>query len=274
MRVAAVQFAPVFGALTRNIARMEELVASERAGCYVLPELALSGYLFESADEARALGQAADDPAFDGLADLAREREAAIIVGFAEIAGDELFNASLLLTPDGRRIVYRKIHLFDDEKSIFSPGDRPPGVHEVGGVRLGLMICFDWIFPETARSLAVAGADILCHSANLVLPYCQDAMVTRAIENRVFAIVANRTGREERGNRRLEFTGLSEIVAPTGRVLVRAGRDTEEVVFADIEPSEARNKQVTPRNDIMADRRTHLYRLGPRGELVRPRDDS
>jgi predicted amidohydrolase len=262
MKVAAVQFGPEFGATRRNLARMEALVAGTYADLYVLPELALSGYLFESRDEAWSLAQAPDDDAFNGLAGLARERGAVVIVGFAERAGSALYNASLLIRPGGARSVYRKIHLFDSEKTIFEPGDRPTEVHEFGGIRLGLMICFDWIFPETARSLAVLGADILCHSANLVLPYCQDAMVTRAIENRVFAITANRTGREERAGASLRFTGRSEIVAPKGEVIARAGSDDDEVLVADIDPTLARNKRVTPRNDIMADRRPDLYRLG------------
>ncbi len=262
MKVAAVQFFPEFGAMERNLARMSELVADVRADLYVLPELAVSGYLFESESEARTLAQAPDSSAFDGLAELAHERGAAIVVGFAELARDDLYNSSLLITPEGKRQVYRKIHLFYGEKDVFQPGDRPPEVHEAAGARLGLMICFDWIFPETARSLAVLGADILCHSANLVLPYCQDAMVTRCIENRVFAVTANRTGSEERAGKKLGFTGLSEIVTPAGQILVRAGEDSEEVIVATIDPSEARDKWVTPQNNIMTDRRTHLYRLG------------
>lgn len=273
MRIAAVQFGPEFGAMEQNIERMEQLVRQESADLYVLPELAVSGYLFESPAEARLMGQAPDSGAFDGLSVLASERDACIILGFAELSRDDLYNSALLLRPDGSRAVYRKIHLFHEEKNIFTPGDRAPEVHDVGGVRLGLMVCFDWIFPETARSLAVLGADILCHPSNLVLPYCQDAMVTRAIENRVFAVTCNRIGREERDGRELSFTGMSEIVTPMGEILVRAGKDSEEVVLAEIDPTEARNKHVTPQNDIMSDRRPHLYTLGPSGERMTPKDD-
>ncbi|MBD3366716.1 MAG: hypothetical protein GF405_00910 [Candidatus Eisenbacteria bacterium] len=262
MKVAAIQFCPEFGAMEHNLGRMEELVARERADLYVLPELAVSGYLFESESEARALAQPPDSRAFNGLSDLADRQSAAVVVGFAEVSNGELYNSSLIISPDGGRAVYRKIHLFADEKDIFAPGDRPPEVHDIGGVRLGPMICFDWIFPETARSLAVLGADILCHSANLVLPYCQEATVTRCIENRVFAVLSNRTGTEERGDRRLRFTGMSEIVTPSGQILVRADEEGDEVVVADIDPTEARNKFVTPKNDVMADRRPELYCLG------------
>jgi predicted amidohydrolase len=125
-----------------------------------------------------------------------------------------------------------------------------------------MMICFDWIFPETARSLALAGADIICHPANLVLSYCQDAMITRCVENRVFAVTANRTGSESRAGATLRFTGLSEIVAPDGGVLARAGVEAEEVIVREIDPFEARDKAVTPQNDVLGDRRPDLYRLG------------
>jgi predicted amidohydrolase len=262
MRVGVLQFAPVFGDVRGNLEKVEAMIARERAELFVAPELALSGYTFESREEAAALAQ---DPAasqFDGLARLARAKGAAIILGFAERAGSLVFNSSVLIAPDGSRAVYRKIHLFDREKLFFVPGDRPPSIVEVAGVRIGMMICFDWIFPELARSLAIQGADILCHPANLVLPYCQDAMITRCIENRVFAATANRTGVEERAGQRLAFTGMSQIVAQNGRVLARASGDRDEVLLAEIAPWDAREKWVTPANHVLADRRPLLYTLG------------
>ncbi|MFH1502559.1 MAG: nitrilase-related carbon-nitrogen hydrolase [Candidatus Eisenbacteria bacterium] len=261
MRVAVVQMRPEFGDVARNRERAESMVASEKADLYVLPELCLSGYLFESREEAVALAHAPDDGVFDGLAALSRSAGAAIVVGFAEIAGASLFNSSVLLAPDGSRAVYRKIQLFWGEKLIFEPGDRPPAVVEAAGARLGMMICFDWIFPEVARSLALGGAQILCHSANLVLPYCQAALVTRCIENRVFAACANRVGTETRAGKTLTFTGMSEIVAPNGEILARGSVDGEDVLVAEVDPTLADDKAVTPENDILGDRRTELYRL-------------
>jgi predicted amidohydrolase len=261
MKAAAVQFEPVFGDVRGNAHRLLELVASVEADLFVMPELALSGYLFESTDEAAGLAQTPNGREFDGLADLARGKDAVVILGFAERAAEGLYNSSLLLAPDGRREVYRKIQLFNTEKEIFLPGNRPPAVVDTEHGRLGMMICFDWIFPEVARSLALLGADILCHSTNLVLPYCQDAMVTRCIENRVFAITANRVGTENRAGAELTFTGQSEIVTPRGRILERAGVTGECVLVQEIDPTEARDKRITPRNDIRVDRRTDLYRL-------------
>jgi predicted amidohydrolase len=261
MKVGVVQLHPAFGDVEGNLEKVMERVSSEDAELFVLPELVLSGYVFESREEAASLAQEAGSSVFEPLSELAARKGASIVIGFAELCGDLLYNSSMLLTSEGGRSVYRKIQLFCDERSIFEPGDSPPHVVEVDGVRLGMMVCFDWIFPEVARTLALSGADILCHSANLVLPYCQDAMVTRCIENRVFALTANRVGTEERGGSSFTFTGRSQIVAPNGKILARAEVEGERVLVAEIDPSMARNKSVTDVNDVFSDRRPELYRL-------------
>jgi len=262
MRAGVVQFKPDFGDVEGNLERITSMIAGEEADLFVLPELALSGYIFESRDEAASFAQSSDATEFDGLAALAAEKRATIVVGFAESATDGLFNSSLLLAPDGTRSVYRKVQLFSKEKSIFDPGNRSPEVVEVDGVRLGMMICFDWIFPEIARTLALKGADILCHSTNLVLPYCQDAMVTRCIENRVFAVTSNRVGTESRAGEELTFTGRSQVLGTKGDILVRAEVDGESILVAELDHTLARDKSITPENHVVTDRRPALYELG------------
>jgi predicted amidohydrolase len=261
MRVGVVQFEPAFGDIKGNRDRLLGMIEGEVAGLFVLPELVLSGYIFESREEATSLSQQPDGEEFLPVAALAAEKEAAIVLGFAERAGDELYNSSILIAPDGSRSVYRKIQLFCDEKRIFDPGDRAPSVVEVGGVRLGMMICFDWIFPEVARTLTLKGADVLCHAANLVLPFCQDAMVTRCIENRVFALTANRIGTEARAGQELTFTGRSQVVTPKGEILTRADVTGEGVFVVEIDPALARDKSITKVNDVFTDRRPELYDL-------------
>lgn len=262
MRTGVVQFRPEFGDVAGNLDRLLSMVSSEEADLFVLPELALSGYVFESRDEAKSLSQDPAGDEFSAVAALAHEKNATIVLGFAERAGDGLYNSSILIAPDGTTSVYRKIQLFHNEKRIFDPGDKAPGIVEVDGVRLGMMICFDWIFPEVARTLALKGADILCHSTNLVLPFCQDAMVTRCIENRVFALTSNRVGTEARAGGKFTFTGRSQVVTPRGQILTRAEVDGEGVFVVDIDPMEARNKAVTETNDVLGDRRPELYELG------------
>jgi predicted amidohydrolase len=123
-----------------------------------------------------------------------------------------------------------------------------------------MMICFDWVFPETARCLALEGAQIIAHPSNLVLEWCQRAMFARSVENRVFTVTANRIGTEDRAGRKLTFTGASQIVSPSGEYLVRAPGTEEHVAVAELDPAEADDKHVTELNDLWQDRRPELYR--------------
>jgi len=146
---------------------------------------------------------------------------------------------------------------------FFSPGDTGFPVWDIGMARIGILICFDWYYPESARTLALKGADILCHPSNLVLPHCPDSMVTRCLENRVFAITANRIGQEERGGKPpLRYIGKSEIVTPLGEILHRASPEQPELILCEIDIREARRKSLNPYNDLWKDRKPHLYDLG------------
>jgi len=125
---------------------------------------------------------------------------------------------------------------------------------------IGIMICFDWFFPESMRALALLGAEVIAHPSNLVLPYCPQAMPIRCLENRVFAITANRTGSEGRKEgQSLNFIGQSQVVSPGGEVLVRASGSEEELLTIDVNPQEARNKSLNSFNDIFKDRRPEYY---------------
>jgi len=124
-----------------------------------------------------------------------------------------------------------------------------------------MMICFDWIFPEADRTLALAGAQILAHPANLVLPYCQDAMITRSLENRIFTITANRTGSEKLGKKGLCFTGRSQMTSPTGEILFRGPVKKATVNVMDIHPEESLEKTISDQNNLFEDRRISYYKL-------------
>ena len=214
----------------------------------VLPELFNTGYLFSGMDEARGLAEELPSgQTTQALLQIASENSVAIVGGLAERDGDVLFNSSVLVGPNGEVFCYRKLHLFGYEKEVFEPGDREPEVFEILGVKVGMMICFDWYFPETARILMLKGAQIICHPANLILPYCQKSMPTRCLENRVFAITTNRIGTETVGRRELTFTGWSVIVDPLGNVLARASVDGEESEVVEIDPQAASDKKMTSR---------------------------
>lgn len=267
MKAGFVQFAPVFGDREGNIGRIERLVREADADLIVLPELCNTGYLFTSRREVEGLAE--DVPGgetTETLVRLAREKNAHLAAGLVERCGGRLFNASVLVGPGGHIATYRKIHLFLEETLWFDPGDLEWTVHDIGIGRVGMMICFDWIFPESARILALRGADVLCHCANLVLPYCQAAMVTRCLENRIFAVTANRTGTEERGGKALRFTGQSQITGPDGAILCGAAEAEERVGVVEIDPKRARGKRINAFNDLFRDRRAEHY-----GELAKTR---
>jgi len=265
MRIALVQSSPRFGDVERNLEELRGLIAAEAADLYILPELCLSGYDFEDPPEAAGLAEAPDGPFVSALAEAATGRGAGIVFGFAEAAaGGRLYNSSLLALPDGRKRVYRKTHLFAREKLVFEPGDSGFFVEDFRGARIGPAICFDWIFPESFRTLALLGADLIAHSANLVLPWCQRADFARAVENRVFVATANRVGSEERGGRSLAFTGGSVLVSPLGDYVLELPKEGAAIRIADIDPALARDKAVTGYNDLFGDRRPELY--GPGGD--------
>jgi predicted amidohydrolase len=262
MRLGVVQFNPEFGKVDENTRRALALAGEADADVYVLPELFSTGYQFK--DRAEALGYAEElpgGPTTEALERFCRERDCFVAGGLAEKTGDKLFNSSVLVGPDGYIAAYRKSHPFDREKEIYDVNDEDLfDVYDIGIAHVGMMICFDWIFPETARILALRGAQVILHMTNLVLPYCQAATVTRCIENRVFTAVANRTGTEKRvPGETLEFTGASVVVNPKGEYLLKAGDAEEGCRVVQINPGDADNKMATPRNDLLEDRRVELY---------------
>jgi predicted amidohydrolase len=264
MKAAFVQTSPVFGETRANVEDALKRLSALGADIAVLPELFSTGYQFRSRKEAMLLAEELPGGyAVSALAGAARTGDMHIVAGIAERAGNRVYNSSVLVGPRGVVGVYRKAHLFQDEKRIFAPGDTPFRVHDVGKARVGMMICFDWLFPEAARTLALRGADVICHPSNLVLPYCPQAMITRSLENRVYSITANRVGAESRvKGKPLRFIGLSQIVAPSGEVLRRASSVRRESRVVTVDVRKARDKNITPVNDVFKDRRTELYRLG------------
>ncbi len=261
MIAGLLQFNPSFGDIKGNVAKVLQILSEKRADLVVLPELFNTGYQFVSKDEAAGLSEEVPSGfTTRSLIELSKAKSFYIVAGIAERAGDSLYNSAVLTGPGGFIGVYRKTHLFYEEKLWFSPGDTGFRVWDTPLGRIGVMICFDWFFPESARTLALRGADIIAHPANLVLPYCPDAMPTRCLENRVYAVTANRTGREERGGKKgLEFIGTSGIVSPEGKVLYRAARGSEEFGAAEIDIAAARDKNLNRFNNLFADRRKEFY---------------
>lgn len=270
VHIGVVQNSPTFGRVKANLDHVTDLVSSVEADLFVLPELFATGYQFTSRREAARLSERVPDgTTTKRLVALAKQRSCGIVAGLAEQKGRSLFNSAVVVGPKGFIGSYRKSHLFYEETLWFTPGNTGFRVFQAAGVTLGVMICFDWFFPESMRTLALAGADIVCHPSNLVLPHAPNAMITRCLENRVFAITADRVGAEERGDKeRLTFIGSSQIVSPQGEVLVRASTDREEVRVVGVDPKEARRKTINRYNHLFTDRRADLY-----GILTAPQEE-
>jgi predicted amidohydrolase len=261
MKLSIVQFSPELGDTEKTINTLAPLLdKAKSAGLVVLPELANTGYNFTDRGQAFRLSEHPRNSEFvDFLTNFCKNNNNTIVTGFNERSGRDIFNSALVVNKSGIVGKYRKLHLFMNEKDYFKPGDLHPEIYEVDGVKFGLLICFDWIFPELWRVLALAGADLICHPSNLVLPgKAQQAIPVQAMMNKIYIATANRIGAE--GN--LTFTGNSIIADPDGKVIASASPDQEEVLFADIDTSISRNKMATPRNHVFDDRRPEFYGKG------------
>ena len=264
MKIALYQFAPIWGNVPGNLEKIDSIMYSHtNIDLWILPELCTTGYLFNSKAE---IGSIAEP--FQGgqtsswLKSITKRLNTSVVMGVAERCKEKLYNSAVVFDNGAHAGTYRKIHLFDNEKTLFDPGNEAPAVFTVRDVRIGVMICFDWIFPEAARTLALNGAQLIAHPANLVLPYCPDAMVTRSIENRVFTATANRIGTEKLSDgQQLTFIGNSQVTNTVGKRLGQLSKDREGVLIVDIDPAESNNKSITKNNDLFMDRKPELYRL-------------
>jgi 5-aminopentanamidase len=267
-RVAACQIDPQLGEVDRNLERVERAVAeADRSGAVlgVLPEAAITGYAFASLDEALPVARRAAAVAGDRLAALAARYNMTVICGTLEAQGDEIFNAALLVTADGRRVTYRKMHLpFLGIDRFATPGPNPPSVVEVNGLRIGVLICYDLRFPEAARMCALDGADLIALPTNwpVGVEFHPDLFApARAAENHCYLIAADRVG-TERGT---TFIGRSLLVDYDGKRLAVASDVEEALLVGEVDPQAARQTHVRRRPgehewDTITDRRPGLYR--------------
>jgi 5-aminopentanamidase len=277
-RVACCQIGPRIGEPAANRAAglaAAQAAAADGAAIVVLPELSASGYVFRDSAEARALAEPADGPTAAGWTALARRLGITIVGGICELGADGLLhNSALVVDGEGVRATYRKVHLWDAEKLVFTPGDAAPPVVATAGTSLAVMICYDLEFPEWVRLAALAGARLLCVPANwpaFPRPAGERPMdVVRAqaaaAVNRIFVAVCDRTGAE----RGVDWVGGSVIINPDGWPLAGPEPGDHEITFAaDCDLASAADKRITERNDVLADRRPSLY-----GGVIREdRDD-
>ncbi|MCP4706293.1 MAG: beta-ureidopropionase [candidate division Zixibacteria bacterium] len=260
MKIAIYQNSPVFGEIDQNIKDVFKSTINEDFDILVLPELFATGYQFQNREEAVSMAdEFGKGTTFNKMRQLAEKKNALIVYGFPEKKGKKLFNSAVAVDSDGKSFLYQKTHLFDTEKNIFDPGESGFSVFEYKKAKIGMMICYDWRYPESARKLAVLGAQIICHPANLVLTTCPDAMITRALENMVYTVTVDRVGEENRFGQMLKFRGKSRIISPKGKILAELGEVNPGLISVEIDPQDADNKSVTPNNHLFDDFRPEFY---------------
>ncbi|HEY1065829.1 MAG TPA: nitrilase-related carbon-nitrogen hydrolase [Pirellulales bacterium] len=268
VRVAGVQMNVAFAQVAENLAKIEASIRKAAAGgakLVVFPECALTGYCFETRDEAFPHSQPVPGPATDRLAAVCRETDAYAVVGMLERDGERIFNAAAVVGPQGVVGVYRKIHLpYLGVDRFVTPGDRLPEVYQCGALRVAVNICYDGSFPEISRAVALDGADVIALPTNwptggeTAADWLPNA---RALENHVYYLTVDRVG-EERG---FKFIGKSRLADPRGGdVVPQQSRDEEVLFFGDLILAIPRNKhlvRVPGKHEIhrFRDRRPEMY---------------
>jgi 5-aminopentanamidase len=262
MKIAAIQTYPKHRDIEHNLASMIETISSTEAELLIFPELALTGYLFRTKEEAMPYALPVDSDAVRRLSQTCKDSGKSIVFGHLELADGQLFNSAITIDRAGEIIgVYRKTHLFHFERQVFSPGDTGFKVFDLptdsGIVKLGVMICYDWRFPESARSLALHGAELIAVPSNIVTRtgMLHSVLQTRAFENKVILAFADRVGKEEE----LTYRGESCIINYNGEILRQLDDSSTGVAIAVVDPTATRNKSFSDLNDIFKDRRPESY---------------
>ena len=266
-KIAAVQMDCQLGKREENLAAIRarmSVAANQEARLVIFPECILSGYGFGSRDEAMLHAETLPGPSTAVLAADCRRLNVWTVVGLLERDGERLFNAAALVGPSGFIAGYRKVHLPCLGVDRFTtPGDRPFAVHDLGGLRIGINICYDGSFPESSRVLALLGADLIALPTNWPPNAWRNpkfVVPTRAIENHIYYAAVNRIG-EESGFR---FMGQSRIADCSGDLLAATESDEATILCAEIDPERARCKRIIciPKQyevDRVADRRPEMY---------------
>ena len=282
-RIAGVQMDVTIGDVSCNLDNVVErfrTTTAQGAALTVFPECVLTGYCFTDLEEARQAAEPIPGPATERLARACRELKAYMVVGMLELSGADVFNAAVLIGPNGVVGSYRKVHLPYLGVDMFTSfGDRQFVSHQADDLKVGMLICYDASFPEAARCLTLDGAELIALPTNwppgaeTTADYCINS---RAVENAVYFAAVNRVGTE----RGFSFIGRSSICDPAGNTLARAETRGEEILYAHIDPIVARTKKIVrvPGRhaiDRLADRRPEMYgSLTEPHELPRPGRDA
>lgn len=246
VKIAGVQMDVAFADRQKNLDAMHQRLSETAAAgtdLTVFPECTTTGYCFESKSEAMAVAESMDGNAVQTVGRWCRELSTRVIFGLLESEKEKLFNSVVLMGPEGLIGRYRKVHLPTLGVDQFTTPGNGFAVNDLGDLRVGMNICYDCSFPESARVLTLQGADLIALPTNwppgsgLTSELIPNA---RAFENHVYFMAVNRVGTE----RGFDFIGNSRICDPKGNTLAFANHANEEILYADIDPEIARNKHL------------------------------
>ncbi|MEU9010301.1 carbon-nitrogen hydrolase family protein [Streptomyces sp. NPDC048479] len=258
LRTALLQSSGRPGSVAENLKVLDDAASNAAAAgarLLICPEMFLTGYAI--GDQVPVLAEPADGPGARSVAEIAARHGIAVMYGYPERDGERIFNSAQLVGPNGESLAnYRKTHLFGCfEQQWFTPGEQPVVQAELGGIRIGMLICYDVEFPENVRAHALAGTDLLLVPTAQMHPFqfvAESLVPVRAFESQMYIAYVNRTGPEGE----FEFVGLSCLASPDGAVRTRAGRG-EELVIGEVDPGLLRASRES--NPYLRDRRPGLY---------------
>ncbi len=271
IRIGCVQMNPVFKNIDANLEKFVQFVSEADADLLIFPELAFTGYFFTSPEEAKKYAETLDGNLVKKIKSIAKEKKIAIVSGFLELENGMLFNSAIAINSNGELTGhYRKVHLFYYEKVVFSPGDLGFPVFEIEvrtgkKLKLGIMICYDWRFPEAARSLALNGAEVIAVPSNIVTTTGMliETLKVRAFENKIILAFSDRIGKEntliDSKNEELIFRGQSCIINYNAEILSQELNDVESITYANIDTYKTSEKTINKFNNIISDRQNKSY---------------
>lgn len=262
MKLTVYQFCPKFGKKDENLDFIKNKSIELEGDIIVFPELCTTGYDFRNREETESYAEEFAGETVSAMQEISTKTGKIINFGFVERDGDKIYNSSAVIFPEKEYSdVYRKTHLFFRERFCFDETDKGFFVidYKPKDIKIGPMICYDWRFPEAARTVALKGADLILCPSNLVTDVWHISTPSRALENKVYLAVCNRTGTENRNDKELYFNGKSAIYGYNGSVMTQAEEIAEQMITAEIYPEKTRNKSFNDYNDIFTDRRPQFY---------------
>lgn len=289
VKVEIIQFAPKFKDINSNLEFIKSKVINSKAEVIIFPEMAVTGYFFIERDNLKKYSLNFDFFLEGDIQIISTELKKVIIFGFPEfdiVEGiDYIYNSAIVISPNkNETTIYRKAHLFYKENYIFDKPTRnnlfkfsnieseksysikvqnsqslfhPIYLSDLD-LNIGLLICYDWRFPELAKEYAKNGADLIVYPSNLVTKVWENSFPARALDNRVYIAVANRIGKEENNEEILEFTGKSSFYDTNGNIILKLSENNESSEMVEIDQSLSRKKDINSINNIFKDFRKDL----------------